>query len=100
MSFRLFAVACITLGLTFIAKLTSAVVACRFVIIRRRPPRAIATEVPSIAPLFFPIATSHSEPSTQDNSTRIIALVRGMSRPLSNRRWWGRIGVWDGGVLW
>lgn len=86
MNFYLFTVARTTLGLTFVAQFTSAVVGCRFVVIGCRPPRTIATKMPSIASLFLPIGTSHSEFSTQDSRTRIITPIGGMSRYMLSGR--------------
>ncbi len=70
-----------------------------FVIIAGRPIRAICAEVPGVGTRFlFAPSASHFIPpyNSRDNDYSTIPVN---VKPLSNRRWWGRIRVWIGCLL-
>ncbi len=81
------AITFLTFGLTLITKLILTIPLCILFIVRCRPVRAVATKVPSIAPLFLPIVARHNSPPLH-LVRRIIAFIGKMARYMLS----GRIG--------
>lgn len=75
---------------TFITKFTAGGFSIALFVITCRPIAAITTEVPSVAPFFLAISSSHAPPPL----ILSIALCFKKSILLCNNDWCGRIGVW------